>query len=357
MRLLKIIYFEIKQLYSRWFIIIWLAMATYNIAIAALLIKHDAETVLNGVFYELSSFILVLLLMALSMVSTRSFFVKSAIDFVFTTQMDPVEYYIARAIANGLIYLITFVTFTAPLVRPGIDAAYYVLILLLLTSFFTLFTANALVLPQTLRLLYISPLLLIIILGFISPRLSPIYGFVNPSPTYVAYALALTAVVVATIPRRRIRDLASNAYEVLDVSTPLLRRSDVDTLVTHLPRSPWGIIWFTSTKVLIIRGERTNILKVLVPLSTVTAIVYLVITVFLSKVFMEFLAAPYQFGNWQGDFAVMTFIIIYLYLFMPLMFTISGERLWLSMSIDPARYFRLRMLARTLIVAITLLPG
>ncbi|WP_054849561.1 hypothetical protein [Vulcanisaeta sp. JCM 14467] len=143
MRLLKIIYFEIKQLYSRWFIIIWLAMATYNIAIAALLIKHDAETVLNGVFYELSSFILVLLLMALSMVSTRSFFVKSAIDFVFTTQMDPVEYYIARAIANGLIYLITFVTFTAPLVRPGIDAAYYVLILLLLTSFFTLFTANA----------------------------------------------------------------------------------------------------------------------------------------------------------------------------------------------------------------------
>ena len=366
MRLLKIIYFETKQLYSKWSITFWLALVIFNAIImisTTPLTGHNARALLSDEAFELLNIYLLTFLPGLlfraSMSHTVDFIVKSTVDFVFTTPVDPMEYYVARALANGLIYPAAFAAATAPFVRLGVDAAYYVLILILLAGFFMIFTANVSILPRILKLPYALSMLLVMILGVLRPRLSPLYGLINPNPTYSAYALALMVIAIVTIPKSHIVNLATNAYEVLSIPAPTSRQdrasNDIIKPINHFPRSTWGIIWFTSTRTLITHGSRANSLKVLIPLSTVTAAVYIASIMLFSRTPVEPTANPI-FVNWKVPLSAISFAVIYLDLLMILMITVSGERLWLSLSIDPTQYFRLRMLARTLIAAIALLP-
>ncbi|WP_054844396.1 hypothetical protein [Vulcanisaeta souniana] len=177
----------------------------------------------------------------------------------------------------------------------------------------------------------------------------------RPGPIYVIYALALLILSIATIPRRRIRELATNAYGVLGEQPSItLRRLGARPI--GLPRTPpWRIIWATSTTNLTFmmnsppQGSRAvsmriNIFIILLPLTTSFAIAYCI-------------AALLIHGTGAQVFlSVFSFYIIYLLLYVFSASTISYERLWLSLSIDPTRYFRYRMGARTLITAIALLP-
>ncbi len=346
MRFLRIIYFEIKQLYSKWFLAILITV----LAIYAFTSFGVGSGNPRLILYNLNYLIIILLILYLS---TSFAVVRPMIDVVFTTQVDPVEYYIARAIATGFIYPIAMIMITMPTLRPGLDLAYYVAILLLLLGFLILFTANIQLIPWRSKILLSIPIFVIIILGYIKPELSPLYGLVRPGPIYVFYALALLALSIATIPRQGIRELTTNAYGVLGEQPPIMPRR-LGARPIGLPRTPWGIAWVTSTTNLTFmmnspQGSRAvsmriNIFIILMPLTISFAIAYCIVALLIHNTGAQVFLSSYSF------------YIIYLMLYAFSASTISYERLWLSLSIDPTRYFRYRMGARTLITAITLLP-
>ena len=344
MRILRIIYFEAKQLYKRGFIAFWLVLIAYSLFIDVFFAKHPGVA-LDVAFIFLNYLILMILPMSL----TGYVLIKSTIDVVFTTQIDPIEYYMARAIAGGLTYPLMFITLTVYAIEPGLDLIYYILTILLLSGFLALLTVNIQLAPWRIRLPLITLLIIIAALGFINHEASPLYGLVRPRPIYVAYTLVLLAIAVATTPRRRIRELATNAYGVLGTQTSLLYRMPYrrSTGSIEFPRTLWGVIWATST-----HSGGSNTLRTIILASTSSAAAYGVLIALLTHGII--MSTPYV--NWQITSSSTSFTIIYTYLLFFSMFTVSNERLWLSLSIDPVQYFKYRMIARTLIMAIALLP-
>ena len=346
MRILRIVYFEIKQLYSKWFL---------AILITVLILYAFTSFSVGGsnprlILYNLNYFVILLLILYLS---TSFTIVRPMIDVVFTTQIDPVEYYVARAIATGFIYPVIMVMITVPTMKPGLDITYYAATLLFLLGFFVLFTANIQLIPWRGKIPLLAPILIIIILGYLKPELSPLYGLVKPGLTYVVYAMALLILSMATIPRQYIRELATNAYGVLGEQPPIMPRR-LGARLTGLPRTPWGVVWATSTTNLTFlmnspQGSRAvsmriNVFIILIPLSTSFAIAYCIAALLIHDASAQVFLSSFSFYT------------VYLLLYVSSASTISYERLWLSLSIDPTRYFRYRMGARALITAIALLP-
>ena len=344
MRILRIIYFEVKQLYKREFIAILLILTAYSIIINVFFVKYP-EVMLGATFLLMNYLILMILPMSLA----SYMLIKSTVDVVFATQVDPLEYYIAKAIAGGLIYPLMFIVLTVYAVKLGLDVIYYTLIILLLSGFLALLTANIQLAPWRIRLPLIALLIIIVALGFINHESSPLYGLINPRPIYVAYTLILLAIALATVPRKRIRELATNAYGVLGTQTSLLYRIPYrrSSSSFEFPRTLWGVIWATST-----HSGGSNTLRTIILASTSSAAAYGVLIVLLTHGII--MSSPYV--NWHVVSSSTSFTIIYTYLLFFSMSTVSNERLWLSLSIDPVQYFKYRMTARTLIMAIALLP-
>ncbi|WP_054856823.1 hypothetical protein [Vulcanisaeta sp. JCM 16159] len=170
MRVLKIAYFEIKQMYRRWYSI----LPSLFIAIIgsfSIVITGNPKIILDYL-----SFLIIVMILT-SYVPLRYYSItKSVIDFVFTTQIDPVEYYIANAIAAGLLYPIFLIAFTVFTVRLNPTIIYCLLNALILSGFFVLFTSNVRMGSWRSKLLLSAPILTVICLGFLKPEISPLYG-------------------------------------------------------------------------------------------------------------------------------------------------------------------------------------
>lgn len=191
--------------------------------------------------------------------------------------------------------------------------------------------------------------------GFYDPALSPLYGLFEQSPLYAAYDAALFLAVAAAIPRRYIRELALNAYEVLGAPSlvvPTIARP-VAVKGAGLPKSFWGAIWATSARIYVARrantpqgrtlyAQRTSIFKLFLPVSVAGVAVYSAAASLLKE-------AAYPIAG-------IVFYILILFFFTLSAIAVSGERLWLSLSSDPAKYFKYRMSTRTLVAAVLLSP-
>ncbi|WP_243665625.1 hypothetical protein [Vulcanisaeta sp. JCM 16159] len=113
----------------------------------------------------------------------------------------------------------------------------------------------------------------------------------------------------------------------------------------EFPRTVWGVIWATSTHNRNLRsGARYNVFRGLAIASTSLAIVYTVLALLIRGTISQVFLSAFSF------------YMVYFYLYIFASSTISNERLWLNLSIEPTRYFRYRMLARTLIMTVALLP-
>jgi len=346
MRILKIAYFEIKQMYRRWYVF-WLASLVF-MYYSFYTGNHGEGILLEVILFYLNFFAIISILISYASVSRTFAITKSVVDVIFMTEIDPLEYVIARSIATGLVYPMLFLVLTVFAVRPGLDIIYYVASLLLMSGFIVIFITNVQLSPWRIKLPLSIPILIILSISLFKPRLSPFYGLISPSPIYVVYALALFVLALFTIPKQYIRELYTNAYGLLNFRSTLEpRQTGKGKLIKTIsfPRTQWGVIWFTSAYAVNVRsGARSNVLKRVTLVSVSFAIPYCVVSSIIRGM------------TYQLITSALSFYLIYLMLYSVLSTTISNERLWLSLSTDPYHYFKYRMGARTIMTTMALIP-
>jgi hypothetical protein len=271
---------------------------------------------------------------------------KPDVDFVFATQANPAEVLLLRAAATVLSLLPVAVAVSAlfVLTSPG-GLLWYAISLVFLSIFSILMGAavGSVSLRSDVRL---TLGLLSSIASYVRPELWPTYGLVNPSPLYAAYSGALAALMYAFFPWKRVRELAVNAYGVLAVAVPRVSEPEKRAAARAQFGTPWRAVWVTSSTYYRRRGEmfvRASALKTGLIVSLVAA------------------AAGYAAARLSPpDLAEVVLALQSFFVFV--MFfgfafdTITGERLWLSLSGDADLYFRYRMLARSALAAVFVTP-
>jgi len=267
---------------------------------------------------------------------------KSEVDFVFSTPVNPLVVYIAKTAALAVLSLFLFGAFTIYLPRPDvISHVEYAASLIFNTAFFVLMAGASPLVSIRRLILYTAPQMAVAAVTIVKPELSPLYGLVYPSPFYVAYSGAAAALAFLAIPRNLLKELATNAYGVLGPSRPA-EDGDAARVVgpARIGPTPWRAVWTTSVNHVL--------LKVYLPLSAAAAAVYYVLLRLLPEV-----------GFFNASEAFVMLLSFYLLCMLFLEFAnadLDEERLWLSLVIEPARYFRLKMFARAVIAAVLLAP-
>jgi hypothetical protein len=264
------------------------------------------------------------------------------VDFVFSTPVNPLVVYIAKTAASAVLPLFLFGALTVYLPRPDvISHVEYAASLIFNTAFFALMAGASPLVSIRRWILYEASQMAVGAVTIVKPELSPLYGLVYPSPFYVAYSGAAAALAFLAIPRNLLKELATNAYGVFAPSRPA---GDGDTARVVGPArigpTPWRAVWTTSVNHVL--------LKVYLPLSAVAAAVYYVLLRLLPEV-----------GFFNASEAFVMLLSFYLLCLVFLAFAevdLDEERLWLSLAVEPARYFRLRMFARAVIAAVLLAP-
>jgi hypothetical protein len=330
-RLWKIFRLNFKMIYSGWFL--------------ASIASSFAVSFMASIWTEDYAFLFSSLgVIALLLAGGGGFLgvVKSEVDFVFSTPVNPLVVYIAKTAASAVLPLFLLGAFTVYLPRPDvISHVEYAASLIFNTAFFAL-TAGASPLVSIRRwILYEASQMAVAAVTIVKPELSPLYGLVYPSPFYVAYSGAAAALAFLATPRNLLKELATNAYGVFAPSRPA---GDGDTArvvgPVRIGPTPWRAVWTTSVNHVL--------LKVYLPLSAVAAAVYYVLLRLLPEV-----------GFFNASEAFVMLLSFYLLCLVFLAFAevdLDEERLWLSLAVEPARYFRLRMLARAVIAAVLLAP-
>jgi len=330
-RLWKILRLNFKMMYSRWFL-----------AFIASFFAVSFVASVSAIWTENYAFLFLTLgVTALLLAGGGNFLgvAKSEVDFVFSTPVNPLVVYIAKTAASAVISLFLFGAFTVYLPRPDvISHVEYAASLIFNTAFFAL-TAGASPLVSIRSLLYTASQMAVAAVTIVKPELSPLYGLVYPSPFYVAYSGAVAALAFLAIPRNLLKELATNAYGVFAPHRPA-EDGDAARVVgsARIGPTPWRAVWTTSI----------NGIKVYLPLSAAAAAVYYVLLRLLPEV---------GFFNASEAFVMLlSFYILCVYFLVSANVDLDEERLWLSLVVEPARYFRLKMFARAVIAAVLLAP-
>ena len=332
-RLWKIFRLNFKMMYSGWFLasIASFFAVSFVASVSAIWTEN----------YAFLFFILGVIALLLSFGGGFLRVVKSEVDFVFSTPVNPLVVYIAKTAASAVLSLFLLGAFTVYLPRPDvISHVEYAASLIFNTAFFALM-AGASSLVSIRSLLYTASPMAVAAVTIVKPELSPLYGLVYPSPFYVAYSGAAAALAFLAIPRNILKELATNAYGVLGPSRPA-EDGDAARVVrpARIGPTPWRAVWTTSVNHVM--------LKVYLPLSAAAAAVYYVLLRLLPEV---------GFFNASEVFVMLlSFYILCLYFLVFANVDLDEERLWLSLVVEPARYFRLKMLARAVIAAVLLAP-
>ncbi|MEL9989995.1 MAG: ABC transporter permease [Thermoproteus sp.] len=345
MKFWKALRLYVKQIYSKWLLAVMASIVLMDLSVV---VTSRGETYRGYLLTTTTYYVLLLLL--LELVSSLAI-TKSDIDFTFATPADPLKLHLMRSASLGVFYFSFLFASTFPGVKA--DAPLYFLNLLLTSAFLSAVAANSLLYPLPRRALYIVPTATILALGFLEQRFSPLYGLVDPNPLYSAYNSVLLAVALATTPRRRVEDLATNAYGVLGEPFAFRRAGRIQG--GGLPKTFWGAVWATSINSAmpvsintpqgrVVYMRRVNMLKVLVPASAAGAVVYYVVASYLHDITDLITASS------------LSYYLFFLVLFIGAGSTLRFERLWISLSADPARYIKYRMFARTAIAAAVTSP-
>jgi hypothetical protein len=266
--------------------------------------------------------------------------VKSEVDFVFSTPVNPLVVYIAKTAASAVLPLFLFGAFTVYLPRPDvISHVEYAASLIFNTAFFALTVGASSLVSIRRWILYAASQMAVAAVTIVKPELSPLYGLVYPSPFYVAYSGAAAALAFLATPRNLLKELATNAYGVFAPRGPA-GDGDAARVVgpVRIGPTPWRAVWTTSV----------NGIKIYLPLSAVAAAVY--------YVFLRMLPEVGFFNASEAFVTLLSFYLLCLIFLVSANVDLDKERLWLSLVVEPARYFRLRMLARAVIAAVLLAP-
>ena len=331
-RLWKIFRLNFRMMYSRWF----LAFIAFSFAVS-----FTASVSAIGT-EDYASLFRSLGVLALLLAGGGGFLrvVKSEVDFVFSTPVNPLVVYIAKTAASAVLSLFLFGAFTVYLPRPDvISHVQYAASLIFNTAFFTLMAGASSLVSIRRHILYTASQMAVGAVTIVKPELSPLYGLVYPSPFYVAYSGAVAALAFLAIPRNLLKELATNAYGVLGPSRPA-EDGDAARVVrpARIGPTPWRAVWTTSI----------NGIKVYLPLSAAAAAVYYVLLRLLPEV---------GFFNASEAFVMLlSFYILCIIFLVSADVDLDEERLWLSLVVEPARYFRLKMFARAVIAAVLLAP-
>jgi hypothetical protein len=331
-RLLKLLRYELKARYTLRAVVweaVWTVLAVWA---AQSLTAHFVVPLLTAVF----------IFPRLGLGLT-----KPDVDFVYTTQADPAEVLLLRAAATVLSQLPVAVAVSAlfVLTNPG-GLLWYAISLVFLSIFSILMGAATGSAPLRFQDVGLALGLLSIIASFVWPELWPTYGLVNPSPLYAAYSGALAALMYAFFPWKWVRELAVNAYGVLAVAVPRVSEPEGRAAAYAQFGTPWRAVWVTSSTYYRRRGEmfiRASTLKIGLVISLVAA------------------AAGYAAARLSPPdlaevvLAFQSFFVFFMF-FGVAASTITGERLWLSLSGDADMYFRYRMLARSALAAVFVTP-
>jgi len=285
--------------------------------------------------------------------------VKSEVDFVFSTPVNPLVVYIAKTAASAVLSLFLFGAFTVYLPRPDvISHVEYAASLIFDTAFFALMAGASSLVSIRRHILYVASQMAVGAVTIIKPELSPLYGLVYPSPFYVAYSGASAALAFLATPRNLLKELATNAYGVFAPRRPA-GDGDAARVVgpARIGPTPWRAVWTTSVNgILRMRSggsegvvvRRVNVFKVYLPLSAATAALYYILLRQLPEV---------GFFNASEAFVMLlSFYILCIIFLVSADVDLDEERLWLSLVVEPARYFRLKMFARAVIAAVLLAP-
>jgi hypothetical protein len=333
-RLWKIFRLNFKMMYSRWFLVfIAFSFAVFFVASVSAIGTEDYASLFPN-----------LGVLALLLAGGSGFLrvVKSEVDFVFSTPVNPLVVYIAKTATSAVLSLFLFGAFTVYLPRPDvISHVEYAASLLFNTAFFALMAGASSLVSIRRWILYTASQMAVAAVTIVKPELSPLYGLVYPSPFYVAYSGAAAALAFLATPRNLLKELATNAYGVFAPSRPA-GDGDAERVVgpARIGPTPWRAVWTTSVNHVL--------LKVYLPLSAAAAAVYYVLLRLLPEV-----------GFFNASEAFVMLLSFYLLCMLFLEFAnadLDEERLWLSLVIEPARYFRLKMFARAVIAAVLLAP-
>ena len=352
-RLWKIFRLNFKMIYSRWF----LAFIGFYFAVSfmASVSAMGAE--------DYASLFRYLGVLALLLASGSGYLrvVKSEVDFVFSTPVNPLVVYIAKTVASTVLPLFLFGAFTVYLPRPDvISHVEYAASLIFNTAFFALMAGASSLVSIRRLILYAASQMAVAAVTIVKPEFSPLYGLVYPSPFYVVYSGAAAVLAFLAIPRNLLKELATNAYGVFAPRRPA-GDGDAARVVgpARIGPTPWRAVWTTSVNgVLRMRSggsegvvvRRVNVLKIYLPLSAAAAALYYVLLRLLPEV--GFLNAS------EANFLVtlLSFYLLWAVFMTSVGADLDRERLWLSLVVEPARYFRLRMFARAVIAAVLLAP-
>jgi len=333
-RLLRLLRYEVKARYT--------LGSVFGTAVYAVLMVWMALSTPRSVAAHL---VVPLLTAAFILPGQAVGLTKTDVDFVYATQADPAEVLLLRAAATVLPQLAVAVAVSALLVSAtpaGLPC--YAASLVFLSMFSMLAGAAVGLASLYIKLAVVVLGFLLMFAGFFRPELLPTYGLVSPSPLYAAYSGALAALMYALFPRRRIKELAVNAYGVLAVTTPRVSGPQGRAAAHARFGTPWRAIWVTSSTFYRRRGEtlsRVSALKSGLAASLVAA------------------AAGYAAARLLPDLAVvltLQYFLAFITFFDVAANTIMEERLWLSLSGDADLYFKYKMLARSALAAAFVSP-
>lgn len=361
-KFIKIIYYKIKSAYSKSLLIIYAVLLLYFIALPTLLGtgSKSPNASIESLFTIIASMWISMyaLLMGLARYTGTTARIptitRSDIDFVFSTNIEPSTYLFIVALADAIQYFIILIAVSSYTVIVSVKSlASYLATVIGLSLFLSLLD----VLPNSKMGLYLVGAFsaYLITTAVLYPSANVIYSSGNP--VYAA-ATILAAGALAYAVKRQAGEVASNAYGVLAMPAILGPRRRLEGAVVRpsgMPKSLWQLAWRTSSMSMMTRinmpgggvyvVRRTNVLRILLPLSTAAAVAYLAI----SYLFRQDTAVIASAATVPA-FASLLFLLIFSGI------SLLSERLWISFAADHYAYIKYRMFARAALAAISLAP-
>ncbi|AHC52541.1 hypothetical protein SUSAZ_07250 [Sulfolobus acidocaldarius SUSAZ] len=344
MRSLKLLYYYLKQRYTKGFIFLVLILVLFALFVNLELHINTYSSksfALSNYFYVyyLSFLLLFYVIFGLRMTI-------SEINFILTSQERADYILFLKGFADSLFLIFLLLYSSIFFVRSIIDLLNTALLCLFLSYLSTLLLTY----ENSLR--YLIGFLIVgytIITSFLYPLISPIQAITNSSIYYTVGLCILLGAVLATIPKSSMR-IYNNAYG-LSVNYSITRLGKKERIESsrELPKNILGLLFYTSVYGgFVMRYNwggtstyayvRRNVLLILLPLSFIVTAVLV------------------AFRNSSSVIHVIPLYVIIMYSIYSST-TIQSERLWINfVNVDYVTYIRNRMYVRLLLSWITLLP-
>ncbi|MGC8543392.1 MAG: hypothetical protein ACP5NQ_05585 [Vulcanisaeta sp.] len=356
---LRLFYLYLKQRYSVWFLLVLLMIAVFEVLDLTVNSTYVSNSLVYVDVYQYVLFLLfldfvVIITMVVTVFFMPTYFSRSEIEFVFTTQWSPESFIVMKVFGDGVYIMLLILVLSIDYALRFIMVSHqlsliplYVINILLLSFIISGLLLYLHTLNMPIKIVIASLFILYLVLStFFDIKVNVLFSVIEPMPQYTAF-ITMVFVFMVVFLRKLAKDISVNVYGLYQGHEVMGRGSLFDGVNNVFHAIFKTSMYSQPSNRRIAIPLRINSLLIAMPLSTFFAIMYGMVIV-RDKASLDFV-----------NFMVY-YVPFYIMLLVSLMLgsTLTFERPWINLTsgIDHMTYVRLRMKSRLIITYLVTMP-